>query len=147
MDLHKIKSLIDLVASGPIEQLEVEDGATRVRISRQASATLTSAAATKDTRPAPTSASNPEATTKPESGPILTQVQSPMFGVIYRSPSPTEPPFVSVGDNVTAGQTLCLIEAMKTLNKVEVDRPGAVREILVTDGMSVEEGQALFVIE
>lgn len=145
MDLQKIKSLIDLVASSPIEQLEVDDGATRVRISKKGGATLASAATGQNRHPAPMSASALE-TTKPESGAVLTQVRSPMFGVFYDSPSPGELPFVSAGDKVTVGQTLCLIEAMKTLNKVEADRPGAVREVLVSDGTSVEEGQVLFVI-
>ena len=75
------------------------------------------------------------------------QLKSPMVGTFYRAPSPGSPPFVEVGQAVSKGQTLCIIEAMKLLNEIESDVAGTVKAILVENGQPVEYGQPLFVIE
>ena len=76
----------------------------------------------------------------------LTLVKSPIVGTFYRSPDPSSPPFVSVGDRIKVGQVLCIIEAMKLMNEIEADASGTIKAILVENGQPVEYGQALFII-
>jgi acetyl-CoA carboxylase biotin carboxyl carrier protein len=92
------------------------------------------------------SASGPAAEGKPAE-PAGHQLKSPMVGTFYRAPSPGAPSFVEVGQSVTKGQTLCIIEAMKLLNEIESDVAGTIKAILVENGQPVEYGQPLFVIE
>lgn len=148
MDLRKLKKLIDLVQESGIGELEITEGEERVRISRAgANAPVMMAA------PAPLTmvagpATGPSAVA-PEAPPAPTghTLKSPMVGTFYRSPSPGAPSFVEVGQSVTKGQTLCIIEAMKLLNEIESDAAGTVKAILVENGQPVEYGQPLFVIE
>jgi acetyl-CoA carboxylase biotin carboxyl carrier protein len=150
MDLRKLKKLIDLVQESGIGELEITEGEERVRISRAgANAPVMMAAPAPVTMvaapggPASGLAAVPEAPPAP-SGHTL---KSPMVGTFYRSPSPGAPSFVEVGQVVTKGQTLCIIEAMKLLNEIESDAAGTVKAILVENGQPVEYGQPLFVIE
>jgi acetyl-CoA carboxylase biotin carboxyl carrier protein len=150
MDLRKIKTLIDLVEQSGIAELEITEGEERVRISRHGSAPGYAPA-----MPAPAhlaipaaqlpAQSAPQAAVAPE--PTGHQLKSPMVGTFYRSPSPGSPSFVEVGQSVTKGQTLCIIEAMKLLNEIESDTAGVVKAILVENGQPVEYGQPLFIIE
>jgi acetyl-CoA carboxylase biotin carboxyl carrier protein len=150
MDLRKIKTLIDLVEQSGIAELEITEGEERVRISRHGSAPAYAPA-----MPAPAhlaipaaqlpAQSAPQAAVAPE--PTGHQLKSPMVGTFYRSPSPGSPSFVEVGQSVTKGQTLCIIEAMKLLNEIESDTAGVVKAILVENGQPVEYGQPLFIIE
>ena len=150
MDLRKLKKLIDLVQESGIGELEITEGEEKVRISRMGPgapavmATPTPMAMVPATGPASSSA--PAA---PEAPPAPTghTLKSPMVGTFYRSPSPGAPSFVEVGQAVTKGQTLCIIEAMKLLNEIESDAAGTVKAILVENGQPVEYGQPLFVIE
>jgi acetyl-CoA carboxylase biotin carboxyl carrier protein len=150
MDLRKLKKLIDLVQESGIGELEITEGEERVRISRAGTnapvvmaspAPMALVAATGGPAGAPAAA--PEAPAAP-TGHTL---KSPMVGTFYRSPSPGAPSFVEVGQAVTKGQTLCIIEAMKLLNEIESDAAGTVKAILVENGQPVEYGQPLFVIE
>lgn len=158
MDLRKIKTLIDLVEQSGISELEVKEGEESVRISRN-SGPVTQyisgpAAAPSYTPPAPTAAAVaapvaqavPVAAAKPA---VDTRhiVRAPMVGTFYRQPSPGARPFVEIGQTVKAGQTLCIIEAMKMLNQIESDKAGVVAEILVQNENAVEFDQPLFVIE
>jgi acetyl-CoA carboxylase biotin carboxyl carrier protein len=150
MDYEKLKVLIELVGSSPIAELELDDGVTKVRITRSivggvpvdAGGTAEAAAATRQEHLAPTSPTRRDST--PDRG---MPVPSPMTGVFYRRPSPTDTPFVEVGSHVEGGDTLALVEAMKTLNKVVAERSGLIREILVEDGAVVEDDQHLFIID
>ena len=148
MDLRKLKKLIDLVQESGIGEIEITEGEEKVRISRQGPvvpAPVMMAAPAALTLPAGAAPAAPAAPA-PEA-PKGHTLKSPMVGTFYRAPSPGAPPFVEVGQSVTKGQTLCIIEAMKLLNEIESDASGVVKSILVENGQPVEYGQPLFVIE
>lgn len=147
MDIRKIKKLIELLEESGIAELEIKEGEESVRISRQASAFVQTVA------PAATQIAAPPAGAVPspaaEAPPVETghQVKSPMVGTFYAAASPTSGPFVAQGQQVSAGDTLCIIEAMKMMNQIEADKAGTVRSILVENGSPVEFDQVLFIIE
>ncbi|HEX4986706.1 MAG TPA: acetyl-CoA carboxylase biotin carboxyl carrier protein [Burkholderiales bacterium] len=147
MDLRKLKKLIDLVQESGIAELEITEGEEKVRINRVGSPQQAAVAAAAPmpvpvAAPAAAAAAAPEPAAEPE-GHV---VKSPMVGTFYRSSAPGAKPFVEVGQNVNAGDTLCIIEAMKLLNEIEADQGGAVKKILVENGQPVEYGQPLFII-
>src|SRR5512146_734648 len=147
MDLRKLKTLIELVENSSIAELELPEGEEHVRISRASSVAAPVQhvyAAAPQAAPAPAAAAPaaPAAPAVPE-GHV---VKSPMVGSFYRSPSPGAKAFVDVGQNVNAGDTLCIIEAMKLLNEIEADKAGVIKAILVENGQAVEFGQPLFII-
>ena len=148
MDLRKLKSLIDLVQQSGIAELEITEGEEKVRISRGvpvAQASLTVAPAAPGSTPAA-----PGAAVAAPAEPALTEghiIKSPMVGTFYRSSAPGSNPFVEVGQAVKAGDTVCIIEAMKLLNEIESDYDGMIKAVLVENGQPVEYGQPLFVIE
>lgn len=155
MDLRKIKTLIDLVEQSGIAELEITEGEEKVRISRHGT---TPVYAPPMQMQAPMAIPAPQVAALPATshgqGAVAAapeaaghQLKSPMVGTFYRSPSPGAPSFVEVGQSVTKGQTLCIIEAMKLLNEIESDAAGVVKAILVENGQPVEYGQPLFVIE
>lgn len=149
MDLRKIKTLIQLLQESELAEIEVSDGEQSVRISRasQVAAAPVPQTVTVAAPPPPAvetaEAPPPEA---PPAEPEGEQVTSPMVGTFYAAPSPTSPPFVRVGDKVQAGDVLCVIEAMKTMNHIESEHSGEVAAILVENADPVEFGQPLFVI-
>ena len=144
MDLRKLKTLIDLVQQSGIAELEITEGEEKVRISRGGPATHGNMA----TAPAgPGSVSVVPAAAAAEMP--LTEghiVKSPMVGTFYRSSAPGSNPFVEVGQALKAGDTVCIIEAMKLLNEIESDHDGVIKAILVENGQPVEYGQPLIVI-
>ncbi|PMG13441.1 acetyl-CoA carboxylase, biotin carboxyl carrier protein [Vibrio splendidus] len=149
MDIRKIKKLIELVEESGISELEISEGEESVRISRNSpvsAAPIQYAAA-----PAPVAAAPAAAPVVAEAAapavPAGHQVLSPMVGTFYGAPSPDAKPFVKVGQSVTAGETLCIVEAMKMMNQIEADKSGVVTAILVEDGQPVEFDQALVIIE
>ena len=148
MDIRKVKKLIELLEESGIAELEIKEGEESVRISRQSSSVVqTVAAAPQAAAPAaPAPSAAPAAVEAPalESG---HQVKSPMVGTFYAAASPTSGPFVTQGQQVNVGDTLCIIEAMKMMNQIEADKAGTVRSILVENGSPVEFDQVLFVIE
>lgn len=151
MDIRKIKKLIEVVEDSDVAELEISTADETIRIARFGSGTVAVAPAA----PAPVAA--PAAAPAENSAPANcapaapassgTQVKAPMVGTFYRSPSPEAAAFVEVGQTVAAGQTLCIIEAMKMLNQIESPVSGVVREILVENEQPVEFDEALFVIE
>jgi acetyl-CoA carboxylase biotin carboxyl carrier protein len=156
MDLRKLKKLIDLVQESGIGEIEITEGEEKVRICRQAAGSpqvLMAAAPMSMQMPmaAPVAAIPPAAGPAAEAAkavePAGHTLKSPMVGTFYRAPSPGAPAFVEVGQSVTKGQTLCIIEAMKLLNEIESDATGTVKAVLVENGQPVEYGQPLFVIE
>jgi acetyl-CoA carboxylase biotin carboxyl carrier protein len=148
MDLRKLKKLIDLVQESGIGELEITEGEERVRISRMgAGAPVVMAAHAPMAMAAATGPAAAPAAPEAPPAPTGHTLKSPMVGTFYRSPSPGAPSFVEVGQAVTKGQTLCIIEAMKLLNEIESDAAGTVKAILVENGQPVEYGQPLFVIE
>ena len=153
MDLRKLKKLIDLVQESGIAELEVTEGEERVRIARGGAVSVTplgtASPATAATAPATSAAAGAApapAAAEPAPGQEGHLVKSPMVGTFYRAPSPDAKPFVSAGDPVKEGQTICVIEAMKLMNEIECDISGVVKAILVENGQPVEYGQALFII-
>jgi acetyl-CoA carboxylase biotin carboxyl carrier protein len=150
MDLRKLKKLIDLVQESGIGEIEITEGEEKVRISRQAPGGTPVIMAGPGMQPmaygAPAAAAQAEAPAAPPE-PKGHQLKSPMVGTFYRAPSPGAPSFIEVGQAVTKGQTLCIIEAMKLLNEIESDATGTVKAILVENGQPVEYGQPLFLIE
>ena len=147
MDLRKLKKLIDLVQESGISELEVTEGEEKVRIAKQ----LTAAPVAQVYAPAPVAAAPaaapaPAAAAAAPAQPAGHEVKSPMVGTFYRASSPEAKSFVEVGDSVKAGQTLCIIEAMKLLNEIESDATGVVKAILIENGQPVEFGEPLFII-
>lgn len=148
MDIRKIKKLIEIIEASDIAELEISEGEESVRISRYspvAPAAVPMAAppvmTTPLTAPAPSAAEDKEESI---TGHV---VKSPMVGTFYRSASPGAKVFVNVGQAITAGDTLCIIEAMKILNQIEADKSGTITQILVENAQPVEYDQPLFVIE
>lgn len=148
MDIRKIKKLIELVEESGITELEVQEEEGTVRISRAvpavAPAAIQYAAAPVAPVAAPAAAPAAAAPAAEISG---HQVRSPMVGTFYRSPSPEAKAFVEVGQTVKVGDALCIVEAMKMMNRIEADKAGVVKAILVNDGEAVEFDQPLIVIE
>ncbi len=152
MDLRKLKKLIDLVQDSGIAELEITEGEEKVRITRAvAGQTVYSGMPMmqpgmmpnypQQAAPAPAVA-EPAEPAAPE-GHV---VKSPMVGTFYRTPSPNAKAFVEVGQTVKAGDTLCIIEAMKLMNEIEADESGVIKAILIENGQPVEYGEPLFII-
>ena len=149
MDLRKLKKLIDLVEESGITELEVTEGEERVRIAKQPLAAAQQTYVMPQAAPQPAATIALPATAAVEEKPELPDgqvVKSPMVGTFYRSASPDSSPFVEVGSAIKAGETLCIVEAMKLLNEIESDCAGTVKAILVENGQPVEYGDPLFII-
>ncbi|OOF66948.1 acetyl-CoA carboxylase biotin carboxyl carrier protein [Rodentibacter sp. Ppn85] len=153
MDIRKIKKLIELVEESGITELEVQEEEGTVRISRAAPTVVPAAVqysapvAAPAVVPAQVNAPAPTATQAVSEEVVGHQVRSPMVGTFYRSPSPEAKAFVDVGQSIKVGDTLCIVEAMKMMNRIEADKAGVVKAILVNDGEPVEFDQPLIVIE
>lgn len=151
MDLRKLKTLIDLVSDSNVSELEITEAEGKVRIVKGGGSMV------QTYMPAPQPMAAPMAAAPPmvaqavaplvEEAPEGHVVKSPMVGTFYRSSSPGAKAFVEVGDSIKAGETICIIEAMKILNEIEADKSGTVSKILSDNGQAVEYGQALFIIE
>ena len=150
MDLRKLKTLIELVETSGIAELEIQEGEERVRITRA----LPPGQQTVMLQPAPSGVATPAAALQiaaAEASPVAASptdhaVKSPMVGTFYRSASPGTKPFVEIGDSVEVGEVLCIVEAMKLMNEIEADVSGTVKAVLAENGQAVEYGQPLFVI-
>ncbi|HAS15182.1 MULTISPECIES: acetyl-CoA carboxylase biotin carboxyl carrier protein [Idiomarina] len=152
MDIRKIKKLIELVEESGVAELEITEGEESVRINRYSAQPAPMQYAPQPQQApqqAPAApASQPAASAEPASEEISGHVvRSPMVGTFYEAPSPDAKPFVTVGSRVNAGETLCIIEAMKMMNQIEADKSGVVKQILVDNEEPVEFDQPLFVIE
>jgi len=151
VDIRKVKKLIELLEESGIAEIEISEGEESVRISRYSpppspgsGPVVTHTVAT----PASSAAPAPAATVAPPPPPPAGhQITAPMVGTFYAAPSPGAKPFVEIGSAVEAGETLCVIEAMKMMNQIESDVKGRVVSILCENGSPVEYGQLLFIIE
>ena len=156
MDIRKIKKLIDIIEESDIAEIEISEGEESIRISRYSSSlpalvTNTPAPITNITPTTPIATSAPTASSINELGDEVVSdshvVKSPMVGTFYQAASPSAvTPFVEVGQSVTEGETLCIIEAMKILNQIEADKSGTIKQILVENAQPVEYDQPLFII-
>ena len=147
MDLRKLKKLIDLVEASGIAELEITEGEEKVRIAKSIAGTpmMMSHAPHMMHAPAPVAASAVAAPAE-DALPEGHVVRSPMVGTFYCAPAPGSKNFAEVGQSVSAGDTICIIEAMKLLNEIETDQAGVIKAILVENGQPVEYGEPLFVI-
>lgn len=145
MDLNQLKKIIEIFESSTLSELEIEEGETRFKLAKEREK--------RSVIPGKKEVSFfedrkiKEKREEEEKRKKLFSVKSPLVGTFYRSPSPEEEPFVEVGDRVTAGQPLCIIEAMKVMNEITSEVPGRIKEIMVENGHPVEYDQELFLIE
>ncbi|WP_395684012.1 acetyl-CoA carboxylase biotin carboxyl carrier protein [Dokdonella sp.] len=154
MDLRKIKKLIDLLEESNLAELEIKEGEEIVRLSRVPKGMVSTMAMAPAPMPAQRIEAAPAAATAADAAPAATgkvvpdgHVQkAPMVGTFYASANPDSPPFVKIGQQVKAGETLGIIEAMKMFNQIEADVAGTVRAILVSNGQPVEFDEPMFVI-
>ena len=150
MDLRKLKTLIDLVSDSNVSELEITEAEGKVRIVKGGGAVMQGyapvAAPVHSSQPVPAPSTAVDAAVVAEVDPGHA-VKSPMVGTFYRSSSPGAKPFVEVGDSIKAGETICIIEAMKILNEIEADKSGTVSKVMCENGQAVEYGQPLFLIE
>jgi len=155
MDLRKLKKLIDLVEESGIAELEITEGEEKVKIVKSGSGAKSASVVPPSAPAAPPQGAPvarapvvPIAPAQPElpAGLEGHMVKSPMVGTFYRAPAPGAKPFVEVGDTVKAGQAICVIEAMKLMNEIEVDKDGIVKAIMVENGQPVEYGEPLMMI-
>lgn len=156
MDLRKLKTLIDLISESNVHELEITEAEGTVRIVKgpaPGTQQVQYVSAPPQQQPMQVAANAPAAApvaAAPAAAAVEDaghKVASPMVGTFYRSSSPGAKSFVEVGDSVQAGDTLCIIEAMKILNEIESDKTGVVKKICCDNGQGVEYGQALFIIE
>ena len=149
MDIRKIKTLIELLEGSDVTEIEICEGEESVRISRghvapvYAAPAMAMPMAAAHAAPAAPAAAAAPAAPAPAAEPAGHLVRSPMVGTFYRSPSPGAKAFVEVGQSVKAGEVICIIEAMKMMNHIEVDKSGVIGAILVEDGQPVEFDQPL----
>ena len=149
MDIRKVKKLIELLDESGIAEIEITEGEESVRISRYSPnapvAAPVAAAAPIAAAPAAAASAAPAAPVEPEEDGF--EVTAPMVGTFYAASSPGAAPYVQVGDRVSEGDTLCIIEAMKMMNQIETDVSGVVKSIRLQNGEPVEFGQTLIVID
>ncbi|MDG0979269.1 MAG: acetyl-CoA carboxylase biotin carboxyl carrier protein [Halieaceae bacterium] len=152
MDIRKVKKLVELLEESNIDEIEIHEGDDSVRIRRSAPAGNVSVAsmptyAAPAPAVAPAAASSASAPDAPKEAAIEGHaVKSPMVGTYYSAPSPTSAPFIKVGQNVNAGDVICIVEAMKMMNQIEADKSGKIGAILVENGEAVEFDQPLITI-
>jgi acetyl-CoA carboxylase biotin carboxyl carrier protein len=154
MDLQKIKQLIEVLAASDLDEIELVEGEHRVRLVRRIGARTGHTSARKVTEPAVPSAQLPPAAQpglEPAAAqrlqPSATPVCAPLYGIVHLTSAPDAPLFVQPGDRVQAGQTVCVIEAMKMFHEVKLERPGRIVEVMVAAGAEVEAGTPLFMLD
>lgn len=147
MDIKKIKELIKVLEDAELEELEVTAGGETIRIVKPKAYALSTAQLPPIANPASVEAAGTKKQEKEEKEEDGHSIKSPMVGTFYSRPSPEDEAFVKEGMRVQQGDVLCIVEAMKTMNKIKSDRSGHIKSILVEDGRAVEFGQDLFIIE
>lgn len=158
MDIDKVRELVKLVEQSGIEELEIVNKDTTIRIQKSpaaavgapafAPAAAPASAALIAAAPAPSAtAADPVAAAPDAARARWKEQRSPIVGTFYRAASPTTPAFVNVGDRVKRGQPLCIIEAMKVMNEIEAELDGTIREVLVENGSPVEAEAVLFLVD
>ena len=152
MDIRKIKKLIELLEESALTEIEISEGEESIRLSRsspldptESTTTIPPPARLTETPPPSTESSSTAATVGDLPGVVA--VISPMVGTFYAAPNPESSPYVKTGSEVTVGDTLCVIEAMKIFNHVDAECSGVIRKILKNSGDPVEFGETLFLIE
>lgn len=145
MDLRKIKKLIEMLQESDLNEIEVKEGEESVRINRKKEVHVSSMPQVAMNTPVQgQQISQPTAQEIPSD---LFCVKSPMVGTFYRSPAPGKPPFIEIGQKISVGDVVCIVEAMKMMNQVKSDVEGIIKEIHIEDGQAVEFDQILISIE
>jgi acetyl-CoA carboxylase biotin carboxyl carrier protein len=160
MDIETVRELVKLVEQSGIDELEIVNKDTTIRIQKSPTAAVGAPVMAQVTQPVPAAvlaaAAAPVTAAAPAAAPAVTadpararwkELRSPIVGTFYRAPAPTSPNFVNVGDHVSKGQPLCIIEAMKVMNEIEAEMAGTIREILVENGSPVEAEAVLFLVD
>jgi len=160
MELEQVRELVKLVEDSGIDELEITEKDTTIRIQKSRPELLQAGTAAlvgypqawPQPNPATAPVANPvpaaaEAAAEGQERANLKEIHSPIVGTFYRAPAPNADPFVRVGDRITSGQTLCIIEAMKVMNEIEAEFSGVIKEILVEDATPVEAEAILFLVE
>lgn len=149
IDAALVRQLAQLLAEGDLSEIEVEDGERRIRLKRKIEPVAAAAPAPVTYAPAPTTIAAPAVASAPAASAAdhPGAVKSPMVGTAYLSSEPGSKPFVSIGDKVSAGDTLLIVEAMKVMNAIAATDAGTVKQILIQDGQPVEYDQPLVIVE
>ena len=156
MNVDAIKQILDLVREHELTEFELEQGGVKLRVRKQGAAPPAAAPAAPQMAPAAMPAlaplAVPAAVAAPAAAPVeepleLSVVTSPIVGTFYRSPDPSSPSFVEVGQRVKKGQTLCIIEAMKLMNEIESEYEGEIVKVYVENGQPVQYGERLFAVK
>jgi len=156
MNVDAIKQILDLVREHELTEFELEQGGVKLRVKKQGAAPPAPAPAAPQLAPLPAPAlapvAMPAAVAAPAAAPIeepleLSVVTSPIVGTFYRSPDPSSPSFVEVGQRVKKGETLCIIEAMKLMNEIESEYEGEIVKVYVENGQPVQYGERLFAVK
>lgn len=152
IDTSLVRQLADILNDTSLTEIEVERGELRIRVAREITAApVMQYAAAPMTQAAPAAAAAAPASMPSDPATIVArsgeEVKSPMVGTAYLQASPETPPFVKVGDKVKKGQTLLIVEAMKTMNPIQAPRDGVVKEVMVGDAQPVEFGEPLVLLE
>ncbi|URJ23517.1 acetyl-CoA carboxylase biotin carboxyl carrier protein [Blochmannia endosymbiont of Camponotus sp. C-003] len=150
MDIRKIKKLITLIEESNISKLEISEGNKIVRITRSTSTTSSDSALLSTKKESEIPVRIPSATTRYENVKLINNghvIRSPMVGIFYIASSSDSNPFVSIGQMVEVGDTVCIIEAMKVMNQIQSDKSGIVKAILMDNGQPVEFNEPLVIIE
>jgi acetyl-CoA carboxylase biotin carboxyl carrier protein len=146
IDTRLVRRLAAILSETGLTEVEIEKGDLRIKVCRQVTA-IAAPVAAAPVLAAPAPAAGPVQAESTESLPAGEVVKSPMVGTAYLQPEPHAPPFIRVGDRVSAGQTLLIVEAMKTMNAIAAPKAGVISAIMVVDGQPVEFGAPLAVIE
>ena len=143
MDIRKIKKLIQMLEQSDLNEIEVSQGEESVRISKGNSNDISTSISNTDQSQVATNQGPIESNTEI----IGNIIKSPIVGTFYRKPSPEKPPFVNIGDTVSEGDVVCIVEAMKMMNEIKSEYSGKIISILPSDGQPVEFDQTLIIIE
>ncbi|MCU0342777.1 MAG: acetyl-CoA carboxylase biotin carboxyl carrier protein [Ignavibacterium sp.] len=151
MDLNLIKKLIKILESSEVTDLEIEENGTRVKLAKKVRVTQSVSYTPAATSPAAQTISEPVSKTEEKKAVDehagLHEIKSPIVGTFYRAPAPDADSYVQIGDVVSAGSVLCIVEAMKLMNEIESDVSGKIVKILVENGKPVEYNQPLFLLK
>ena len=153
MDLKVVKKILDMIAESDVNEVSIEEGDFKIKVKKSADVehvTYSQPVAAQPSLPAQVAPSTQQTIAAETTTPTQTvgeTVKAPIVGTYYQSPSPDSDPFIKIGDSVSKGQTLCIIEAMKIMNEIEAEFGGVIKEMHVSDGTPVEFDQPLFVIE
>ena len=148
VEMDDITKLIELLKTSGINEIEVTQGETGIRLRKDPEPQISQATVASAQQTAAPQVTQPVAEMVKDGGKIDGKLmKSPMVGTYYEAPAPDASPYVQIGDKIKKGQTICIIEAMKTMNQIEAEEDGILKEVLVSNAQPVEFGEPLFVIQ